>query len=56
MQTNGAMPASNVFRLARIESIRRALSDGSYRIDSAAIADRLLDEARSMIRARERQR
>lgn len=53
MQTNGEMPASNVFRLARVEAIKCALREGSYRIDSAAIADRLLDEARVMVRARE---
>ena len=39
-------------RAARVEALRRAVNEGRYHIDSAAIADRVLDEARRHIRAR----
>jgi negative regulator of flagellin synthesis FlgM len=39
---------------AKVESIRAALRDGSYKIDSAAIADGLLSTARDLLQARTR--
>ena len=41
-----------VIRAARVDALKRAVSEGRYHIDSAAIADRMLDEARDMMRAR----
>ena len=41
-----------VIRAARVDALKRAVSEGRYHIDSAGIADRMLDEARDMIRAR----
>jgi anti-sigma28 factor (negative regulator of flagellin synthesis) len=41
-----------VIRAARVEALKRAVNEGRYHIDSAGIADRMLDEARDMIRAR----
>jgi anti-sigma28 factor (negative regulator of flagellin synthesis) len=48
--TDRAIPA--FIRTARLEALKRAVSEGRYHIDSAAIADRMLDEARRSFRAR----
>jgi negative regulator of flagellin synthesis FlgM len=37
----GAAPAG--IDVARVDSIRAALADGSYRVDAQAVADRMLD-------------
>jgi flagellar biosynthesis anti-sigma factor FlgM len=39
-------------RAARVEALKRAVNEGRYHIDSSAIADRMLEEARDIVRAR----
>ncbi|WP_250536639.1 flagellar biosynthesis anti-sigma factor FlgM [Caballeronia sp. AZ10_KS36] len=39
---------------AKVESIKAALKDGSYKIDSSAIADGMLGTARDLLRATSR--
>ncbi|WP_248323688.1 flagellar biosynthesis anti-sigma factor FlgM [Caballeronia sp. Sq4a] len=39
---------------AKVEAIKAALKDGSYKIDSAAIADGMLGTARDLLRATSR--
>ena len=39
-------------RAARVEALRRAVREGRYHIDSAGIAERLLEEARETVRGR----
>jgi flagellar biosynthesis anti-sigma factor FlgM len=52
MPTSGDGSSSELIRMERVEAIRRAISEGRYHIDPAAIADRMLESARSEIRAR----
>jgi anti-sigma28 factor (negative regulator of flagellin synthesis) len=35
-----------VVRLAKVERVLQALRDGSFRIDSAIVADRMLEDAK----------
>ena len=51
MRTPGDRAIPEFIRTARLEALKRAVSEGRYHIDSAAIADRMLDEARRSIRA-----
>ena len=52
MSTSGNTSSSAVIRVERVEAIWLAISAGQYRIDAAAIADRMLESARAEIRAR----
>ena len=51
MRTSGDTSGSEVFRVERVEEIKRAISAGAYRIDIAAIADRMLQFAKADISA-----
>lgn len=51
MRTPGDRAVPEFIRTARFEALKRAVSEGRYHINSAAIADRILDEARNNIRA-----
>ena len=46
---NTAIP--DFIRAARVDALKRVVNEGRYHIDSANIADRMLDEARTKIRA-----
>ena len=37
---------------ARVEALKRAVREGRYPVDSAAVADRMLEQARETVRAR----
>lgn len=52
MTTPSGKHISDSIRAARVEALKRAVQEGRYHIDAAAIADRLLDDARRMIGAR----
>ena len=52
MRKPGDRAIPDFIRTARLEALKRAVNEGRYHIDSGAIADRLLDEARRHIRAR----
>ena len=52
MRKPGDRATSDFIRTARLEALKRAVSEGRYHIDSAAIADRILAEARESFRAR----
>ena len=47
---NKIIPAA--IRAARVEALKRAVREGRYHIDSAGIADRLLEEARETVQSR----
>ena len=52
MRKPGDNPIPASIRAARVEALKRAVNEGRYHIDSAVIADRMLDEARAQIRSR----
>ena len=56
MRISGDTSSSDAIRVERVEAIRLALSAGRYQIDTAAIADRMLESARAEIGARLQQR
>ena len=51
MRKPGEKEIPQFIRTARLEALKRAVNEGRYHIDSGAIADRILDEARSHMRA-----
>ena len=51
MRKPGDTAIPEFIRTARLDALKRAVSEGRYHIDSAAIADRMLDEARRNMRA-----
>jgi anti-sigma28 factor (negative regulator of flagellin synthesis) len=52
MRNTGDKVIPAVIRAARVEALKRAVSEGRYHIDSAGIADGILAEARDMVSAR----
>ena len=52
MHKSGEKQIPEFIRTARLDALKRAVSEGRYHIDSGAIADRILDEARRHITAR----
>ena len=48
-------PEPEAFREARVEATKRAISEGRFRIDSEAIADRMLEAAKALIRSRQKE-
>lgn len=52
MRKSGDKEIPEFIRTARVEALKRAVSEGRYHIDSGAIADRILNEARRHISAR----
>jgi negative regulator of flagellin synthesis FlgM len=53
MSALGASSTSDI-DTAKVESIKAALRDGSYKIDSSKIADGMMDSARDMLQTRTR--
>jgi negative regulator of flagellin synthesis FlgM len=47
--TNGP----ETFRAERVEAIKRAIAEGRFEINAEAIAERMLDSARELIRREE---
>lgn len=41
---------------AKIESVKAAIADGSYRVDAEVVADRMIDEAKQNLRRRPRKK
>ena len=50
MQKPADKSAETMVRTARVEALKRAVSEGRYYVDCAAIADRLLEAARETVR------
>ena len=50
MQIPADKSAVTMVRAARVEALKRAVAEGRYYVDCAAIADRLLEAAREIVR------
>ena len=55
VQALNRRPEPDAFREARVEAAKRAISEGRFRIDAEAIADRMLDAARALVRDRQKE-
>jgi hypothetical protein len=53
---DGRPPEPDVFREARVEAVKRALGEGRFEIDAEAIADRMLEAAKALVGARQKER
>ena len=49
-------PEPDAFREARVEAAKREISEGRFRIDAQAIADRMLEAAKALVRDRPKER
>ena len=54
-QASNRRPEPDAFREARVKAAKHAISEGRFQIDAQAIADRMLEAARALVRDRQKE-
>ncbi len=52
LQTNGASDSGSVVDVAKVQEIKQAISEGSFKVNPEVVADRLLETVRELIQSK----